>query len=47
MRRLIARLTRDDTGASAILIGLLMIPLLGGLAISVDVGMLYSERAQL
>ncbi len=44
---MIARWKRDDTGASAVLLGLLMVPLIGGLAISVDVGMLLSERAQL
>ena len=46
MRRLIRRLRRER-GATAVLFGVLLIPLLGGLAISVDVGALYAEKAQL
>jgi len=42
MRRL-----RGEDGASSILVGLLMIPLLGFMAIALDVGVLYAERAQL
>ena len=38
---------RDDRGATAVFVGILMIPLLGFAAISVDVGALYSEKAQL
>jgi len=38
---------RDERGATAVLVGLLMIPLLGFAAISIDVGALYWERAQL
>jgi len=38
---------REERGATAVLVGLLMIPLIGCLAISVDVGALYGERAQL
>lgn len=46
MRRLRRRL-REERGATAVLVALLMIPLIGCLAISVDVGSLYGERAQL
>lgn len=46
MRWLTQRM-RDERGATAVLVGILIIPLLGFAAISVDVGALYSERAQL
>jgi hypothetical protein len=46
MRWLNARLRRDR-GASAVIFGLLIVPLVGALAISVDVGGLYAEKAQL
>lgn len=46
MRWLVQRM-RDERGATAVLVGILMIPLLGFAAISVDVGALYSERTQL
>ncbi|MFB6612307.1 TadE/TadG family type IV pilus assembly protein [Agromyces sp. NPDC056379] len=46
MRRLIARL-RAERGASAVLFGLMLIPLVGAAGIAVDVGALYAERAQL
>ncbi|WP_210480636.1 pilus assembly protein TadG-related protein [Naasia sp. SYSU D00948] len=46
MRRLISRL-REEQGASAVMVGILLIPLIGCLAISLDVGALYVERAQL
>jgi len=46
MRRLI-RKARDERGASAVLFGFLLIPLLGFAGIAVDVGALYSEKAQL
>lgn len=37
----------DERGASAIMVGILMIPILGFLALALDVGALYVERAQL
>lgn len=46
MRRLNA-LLRKERGASAVIFGLLLVPLIGTLAISVDVGGLYAEKAQL
>lgn len=46
MRWLTQRM-RDERGATAVLVGILMIPLLGFAAILVDVGALYAERAQL
>lgn len=46
MRWLTRRVKRDE-GASAVLVGILMVPLVGGLAIALDVGALYVERAQL
>ena len=46
MWRITERL-RDERGASAVLVAILMVPLLGFVAISVDVGALYAERAQL
>jgi Flp pilus assembly protein TadG len=46
MRRL-SRRFREERGATAVLVAFLMLPLIGCLAISVDVGSLYSERAQL
>jgi len=46
MRRLITRL-RGERGASAVLVGVLLVPLLGVAAIALDVGALYYERAQL
>jgi hypothetical protein len=46
MRWLNIRL-RKERGASAVIFGLLLVPLIGGLAISVDVGGLYAEKAQL
>lgn len=46
MRRLRNRL-RHERGASAVLVGLMMVPLLGFAAIAIDVGALYVERAQL
>lgn len=46
MRWLTARL-RKERGASAVIFGFLLIPLIGSLAISVDVGGLYAEKAQL
>lgn len=42
MRRL-----RGDRGASAILVVVLLVPIFGMAAMSIDVGMLYYERAQL
>ena len=46
MWRLIDRF-RSERGASAVLVGILLVPLIGAAAISVDVGALYAERAQL
>ena len=46
MRRLIRR-ARGERGASAVLFGLLLIPLIGFGGIAVDVGALYAEKAQL
>ncbi len=38
---------KDDRGATAVLVGILMVPLVGFTAIAVDVGALYVERGQL
>jgi Flp pilus assembly protein TadG len=38
---------RDERGASAVMLAILIIPLFGFLAIALDVGALYGERAQL
>ncbi|TFD55171.1 hypothetical protein E3T55_01755 [Cryobacterium frigoriphilum] len=38
---------RTERGATAVMVAVLMVPLIGFLAISVDVGALYAERAQL
>lgn len=46
MRWLTGRL-ESERGASAVIVGILMVPLLGCLAIALDVGALYVERAQL
>lgn len=46
MRRITDRL-KDDRGATAVLVGILMVPLIGFTAIAVDVGALYVERGQL
>jgi hypothetical protein len=46
MRRMMRRMTRER-GASAVLFGLLLIPLLGFGGIAVDVGALYAEKAEL
>ena len=45
--RWLNRRLRSERGASAVLVGLLMVPLLGCLAISIDVGVMYAEHAQL
>jgi len=45
--RWLTKLLGDERGASAVLVGILMVPIIGGLAIAVDVGALYVERAQL
>jgi Flp pilus assembly protein TadG len=50
MQRLIDRLRRrahDERGASAVVVSLLLVPMLGFTAIAVDVGALYAERARL
>jgi Flp pilus assembly protein TadG len=46
MRRL-AMDVHDERGASAVMVAVLMIPILGFMAIALDVGALYAERAQL
>lgn len=46
MRRITARLG-EEHGASAVLVAILMVPLLGFAAIALDVGALYVERGQL
>lgn len=46
MQRLIERLRRER-GATAVVFAFLAIPLLGGVALAVDVGALYFEKAQL
>lgn len=50
MQRLTSRLRRrmsDERGASAVIVALLMVPMLGFAAIAVDVGHLYAQRARL
>jgi Flp pilus assembly protein TadG len=50
MQRLISRSRRrldEERGATAVILSLLLIPLLGFAAIAVDVGALYAERARL
>ncbi|MEV1131957.1 TadE/TadG family type IV pilus assembly protein [Agromyces sp. NPDC049794] len=46
MRRMI-RWVRQERGASAVMFGLLLIPILGFGGIAVDVGALYAEKAEL
>ena len=46
MRWLTARL-EEERGASAVLVGIMMLALVGMAALAVDVGAMYSERAQL
>jgi Flp pilus assembly protein TadG len=46
MWRMISRL-REERGATAVMVALLMVPLVGFVGIAVDVGALYAERAQL
>lgn len=43
----LARRMRSERGASAVIVAILMVPLIGCLAIAIDVGTLYAERAQL
>lgn len=45
--RLRANRLRSERGASAVILAILLVPLIGFVAISVDVGALYWERAQL
>ncbi len=50
MQRLTARFRRrlrEERGASAVLVALLLVPLLGFAAIAVDIGSLYAEKARL
>jgi hypothetical protein len=50
MQRLTSRLRRrtsDERGATAVLVALLMVPLIGFAAIAVDLGKAYAERARL
>lgn len=46
MRWIISRL-RSERGATAVMVALLMVPLVGFAAIAVDAGALYAEKAQL
>lgn len=46
MRRIMNRL-RSERGATAVIVGILLVPLIGCLAIALDVGALYVERGQL
>ena len=45
--RWLNRHLRAERGATAVIVGILLVPLIGGLAIALDVGALYAERAQL
>jgi Flp pilus assembly protein TadG len=50
MQRMITRSrrrARDEQGATAVMLSLLLVPMLGFAAIAVDVGALYAERARL
>ena len=47
MRRLRAGGTGDERGAVTVIVAILLVTLLGFVAIAVDVGVIYSERAQL
>ncbi len=47
MRRLTRDTHSEDRGAITVLVAILMVVLLGSVAIAVDVGAIYSERAQL
>lgn len=47
MRRIIAARLRNEHGAVAVIVALCMVALLGAAAFSIDVGAMYSERAQL
>jgi Flp pilus assembly protein TadG len=38
---------RDEGGGTAVMVAILLVPLIGCLAIAIDVGALYAERAQL
>jgi Flp pilus assembly protein TadG len=50
MQRMITRLrhrAREERGATAVVLTLLLVPILGFAAIAVDIGALYAEKAQL
>jgi Flp pilus assembly protein TadG len=47
MRRLIARARREERGAVSIIVAVGMLALLGFVAVAVDIGALYAERAEL
>jgi Flp pilus assembly protein TadG len=47
MRRLAARIRRDERGAVSVIVAVSMVALLGFVAITVDIGALYAERAEL
>jgi hypothetical protein len=47
VRRLSRDTKNDDRGAITVIVAILMVVLLGSVAIAVDVGAIYSERAQL
>jgi hypothetical protein len=43
-RPLRARLTRDETGATAVVVGLSMTALMGGAALALDIGLWYNDK---
>jgi Flp pilus assembly protein TadG len=47
MRRLSGRVRRDERGAVSVIVAISMVALLGFVAITVDMGALYAERAEL
>jgi len=47
VQRLTRRLRRDERGAAAVVLSLLMVPMLGFTALAVDVGAVYAEKARL
>ncbi|MGN7147775.1 pilus assembly protein TadG-related protein [Arthrobacter sp. SAFR-179] len=47
MRRLSKKQAADERGAISVIVAILLVTLLGFVAIAVDVGVIYSERAQL
>jgi Flp pilus assembly protein TadG len=47
VQRLTRRLRRDERGAAAVVLSLLMVPMLGFTALAVDAGAVYAEKARL